>query len=84
MAESEIIVESGVSWLHDNHLSNLKDREDFLLEACGTGLPYHEYLAMVGRLRENRRQQGELAELFKEFYQAEDEVDEELGELKDE
>lgn len=83
MGEAVINVESGVSWLHDTLREKLTEREHFLLEACGTGIPYHEYLAMVGRLRECRRQMGELAELFQEFYQAEEEVDEGLGELKE-
>jgi len=68
-----IDVDSGVSWLHDKMRIELEEREQFLLEACGKGLPYHEYLGFVGRLRECRRQIGELAELFKEFYTLDEE-----------
>lgn len=81
MGEAELIVESGVSWLHDTQKAKLKEREQFLLESCGKGLPYHEYIGFVGRLRECRRQLDELAELFTDFYQAEEEEDTELGEI---
>lgn len=84
MGEAKVIVESGVSWLHDTQRAELVAREQFLLEALGTGLPYHEYIGFVGRLKECRRQQGELADLFKSFYQAEEAEDTELGELTDE
>jgi len=81
MGEANIIVQSGVSWLHDTMRAKLKEREQFLLEACGHGLPYHEYVGFVGRIRECRRQIDELAETFKDFYQAEEDEDTDLGEL---
>lgn len=77
----DIKVVTGVSWLHDKLRADLKERESFLLEACGSGIPFHEYLPMVGRLRENRRMQAEIAELFTDFYQGEDTEDEELEEI---
>lgn len=82
MGEAEIQIESGASWLHDHMRQNLEDREQFLKDAMSRGLPYHEYIGFVGRHRECLRQQDELAELFKDFYQAEETVDEELGELE--
>jgi hypothetical protein len=82
MGEAEIEVEGGVSWLHDKQLSDLREREHFLLEACGSGLQFHEYLPMCGRLRECRRQMQELAELFAEFHQAEESEDGELEEIE--
>ena len=84
MADTELIVESGVSWLHDHQLSKLKERAEFLKDAMSRGLPYHEYIGFLGRHKECLRQQDDLAELFKDFYQSEDSVDEELEELTDE
>jgi hypothetical protein len=84
MAEEVIQVESGVSWLHDTLRARLEERAQFLKEACASGIPYHEYLPMVGRHRENARMLGELAELFTEFYQAEEAADDELEEISDE
>ena len=82
--DDEIQVESGVSWLHDTMRERLEERSQFLKEACASGIPYHEYLPMVGRHRECIRQINELAEMFKEFYQAEEESDDALEELTDE
>jgi hypothetical protein len=84
MAEAEIIVESGVSWLHDHQLAKLKEREEFLKDAMSRGLPYHEYIGFVGRHKECLRQIDDLAELFKDFYQSEETVDNDLEELTDE
>lgn len=83
MGEAEIQIESGASWLHDHQLAKLKTREEFLKDAMARGLPYHEYIGFVGRHRECLRQQQDLAELFKDFYQAEETVDEELEDLED-
>ena len=84
MAEEEIIVHSGVSWLHDHMREKLEDRAQGLLEYIGKGVPDSEYRQMVGKYHECMRQQGELAVLFSEFYQAEEIEDDELGEIDDE
>lgn len=84
MGEAELIVESGVSWLHDKQMEMLKERAEFLKDAMSRGLPYHEYIGFIGRHKECLRQQDDLSELFKDFYRAEDEVEDELGELTDE
>ena len=70
-------VPSGVSWLHDKLMAILQEREEFLKEAMGTGLPYHEYIGFVGRRKECVRHQSEIAEIFTEFYQADEEDDDE-------
>ena len=85
MAESDITVVSGVSWLHDQLRERAQDRIDLLKEGLAEGVPLHEYQAMVGRYKEAKRQLTiVLPELFTEFYQAEKESDEELEELTDE
>lgn len=71
----DIKVESGVSWLHDSLRQQLKEREQTILEVCGRGLDYPSYIKTTGMLQENRRQQGELDELFKEFYQGDEDDD---------
>jgi len=81
----EIEVVTGVSWLHDKLRQVAQDRIDILKEGIADGVPLHEYQAMVGRYKEAKRQLSiVLPEIFTEFYQAEEAVDEELGELEDE
>lgn len=74
-----IKVDSGVSWLHDRLRKDLEDREQAILEGLGRDLDYASYIKTNGRLHENRRQQMELRELFKEFYQFDDEGDDDDG-----
>lgn len=71
----DISVESGVSWLHDTLRQQLEDREQQILEVLGRGLDYPSYIKTTGMLQECRRQQGTLAEQFKEFYQGEEDDD---------
>lgn len=71
-----IKVESGVSWLHDRLRADLNDRAEHLKDAMSRGLPFHEYIGFVGRYKECLRQQSELAQLFTDFYQSEEEEDE--------
>ena len=83
--DKEIVIPSGVSWLHDTLRARMQERVDFLKEACANGLPYHEYLPMVGRHREALRMlNGTLPELFQDFAVAENESDDELEELDNE
>lgn len=63
---------SGVSWLHDHLRASLRERREKLRESVEKGVPYPEYLGTVGRIKENQRQQDQLAELFKDFYQGDD------------
>ena len=81
MAEQEIIVHSGVSWLHDKMREKLEERKQFLMEAIAHGVPEAEYRGFVGRIRECKRQIDELDEVFAMFYQEEEIDDIELGEL---
>ncbi len=78
-----IEVESSVSWLHDTLRIRLTERAEGLMYKISKGVPQDEYRQMVGRFRENERQQSELAELFEEFYTSEDDTGEELGDLTD-
>ena len=64
---------SGVSWLHDKLRAGLKERREQLRTYLERGVPFHEYVGFIGRVKENERQQNELDELFKDFYQLEDE-----------
>lgn len=63
----------GVSWVHDRLRKDLEDRRQQLLEFLARGVPYHEYVGFIGRLKENERQQADIAEMFKDFYQGEEE-----------
>jgi hypothetical protein len=81
MAEEGIVVESGVSWLHDKLRTDLEARKEYLMEAIATGLPQEEYRQFVGRYRECKRQLDELGELFADFYQNEDADEDDLGEI---
>jgi len=85
MGEAEIRVASGVSWLQSQLTALAEDRVATLQEGIAEGVPLEEYRQMVGRYKEAKRQLTiVIPELFKEFYQAEETEDEELGELKDE
>jgi len=80
-----IEVVTGVSWLHDKLRQIAQDRIDVLKDGIAEGVPLHEYQAMVGRYKEAKRLLNiTLPEIFEEFYQAEEMVGEELGELEDE
>ena len=85
MGEADVKVESGVSWLHDKLRAEAQDRIDILKEGIAEGVPLHEYQAMVGRYKEAKRQLSiVLPEIFADFYQAEEDEGDELGELDDE
>jgi len=81
----EVVVPSGVSWLHDRLKEMGTERVEYLKEGIAEGVPLHEYQAMVGRYKEAKRVLSIiLPELFEEFYSAEQADDEELEELENE
>jgi hypothetical protein len=80
MAEGEIIVESGVSWLRDTLMKVAQERLDLLTEGIADGVPLHEYTAMVGRRKEAKRWVNiTLPELFIQFQEADDAAFEQDG-----
>jgi len=79
-----IKVVSGVSWLHDKLLADMKERSEFLKEAIANGVPDSEYRQMVGKYKETQRFiKITLPETFTEFYQSADEEDGESYELEE-
>jgi len=87
MAEGEIIVESGLSWLHDKLISVASERCDHLKDGIAEGVPMNEYAAMVGRYKEAKRWRDiEIPEIFDTFQKADDDSFERDGleEMNDE
>ena len=88
MAEEELILEGGLSWLHGTLKTLAADRCAFLQEGIAEGVPVEEYRQMVGRYKEAKRFRDDVVpELFQAFAAADEEDldnDDGLKEMGDE
>lgn len=82
MAEVEVAIPSGISWLHDRMIRMAEERVETLKEGIAEGVPLHEYGGMVGRYKEAKRQLSiVIPELFEEFNVMDDDEEDGLEDL---
>ena len=73
---SDNLTPTGVSWLHDRLLRELKERKEHLQEGLGEGVPLQQYRQLVGRIQEIKRMiKITLPEIFQELYSADEDED---------